>query len=129
MHGAVTRLCMSRDMHTVEPDAGDEGVCFRGQGLFARSYGTYPFRKILSKTDLQERGPEVPIVHQVRISPVTAARFGSRIYKGFEAEDARLLFDLPWAAPQSMIEDIHERVEVGRVDTPVELLLHRISRR
>ncbi len=128
MHGAVTCLCMFRDMHTVEPNAGDEAVCFRGQGLFARSYGTYPFRKILSKTDLQERGPEVPIVHQVRISPVTAARFGSRITKGFEAEDARLAFDLPWAAPQSMLEDIHERVKVGSVYRLFELELHRISR-
>ena len=78
-------------------------------------------REIRWEVELQGHAPELPIVQQVRIGPVAAACFGPRQAIQFAAEDAQLLSHIPWATLQSLFEDSHERVEVGRVDRPLEL--------
>ena len=119
---------MVRDMHTVELQAGDVGLFCRRHRLLARSYGATSKREIRWEGELQGHAPEVPIVHQVRRGPVAAARFGPRQAIRFEPEDAPFLSHIPWATLQSLLEDNHERVEVGRVDRPLELVHHHISR-
>ncbi len=120
-HLAIVCLAMVRDMHTVEPQAGDVGLFCRRQRLLARSYGATSTREIRWEVELQGHAPELPIVQQVRIGPVAAACFGPRQAIQFAAEDAQLLSHIPWATLQSLFEDSHERVEVGRVDRPLEL--------
>mgnify|MGYP000367618570 FL=1 len=119
---------MVRDMHTVEPEAGDVGLFCRRQRLLARSYGATSTREIRWEVEFQGHAPELPSVQQVRIGPVAAACFGPRQAIQFAAEDAQLLSHIPWATLQSLFEDSHERVEVGRVDRHLELVHHHISR-